>query len=144
MGERPMGIEYHNTDAANYAANGNEKFDVVTALYLLCYADTRNMLRKYCQRVYKNVKKGGKFVTITPILDPNSQVDTVVTGVFYEPCPESAKYRTDGVKHNIYIYSQDMSSKVQFANYFWKYETVCEELYNAGFTSIKSVQIVLR
>ena len=60
--ESPRGIEYRVGDAMAYQPD--EQFDIVTAAYLLNYADTEEKLTEMCQAVARSLKPDGRFVTV--------------------------------------------------------------------------------
>lgn len=59
----PLGIEYVVRDARQLGPAG-EAHDVVTAGYLLNYARTADELLDMCRAVARNLKPGGRFVTV--------------------------------------------------------------------------------
>ncbi|ORX80499.1 S-adenosyl-L-methionine-dependent methyltransferase [Basidiobolus meristosporus CBS 931.73] len=54
-----------------------EKFDVVSAAYLLCYAKNPDELLRFCEVIASNLKDGGKFVTLSD--NPNENLAKYVT-----------------------------------------------------------------
>jgi len=58
----PLGIDYRIYDVTEMPTLGS--FDVVTALYLLHYAQSKGHLGRMCQGIYQNLKPGGRFVTV--------------------------------------------------------------------------------
>ena len=58
----PLGVEYRTYDVAEMPALGS--FDVVTAVYLLHYAQSKEHLGRMCQGIAQNLKPGGRFVTV--------------------------------------------------------------------------------
>ena len=61
-GETPLGVEYLSYDVAEMPALGS--FDVVTAVYLLHYAQSKEHLGRMCRGIYQNLKPSGRFVTV--------------------------------------------------------------------------------
>lgn len=57
------GVEYYVADAADIDLD--EQFDIVVASYLLCYASSPHELLRMLQNIYKHLKPGGRFITIT-------------------------------------------------------------------------------
>jgi toxoflavin synthase len=57
-----LGVEYLTCDVAEMPALGS--FDVVTAVYLLHYAQSKEHLGRMCRRISQNLKPGGRFVTV--------------------------------------------------------------------------------
>ncbi len=65
--ENPLGVRYQVSDATHLPELGT--FDVVTAVYLLNYARTREDLLSMCQSVHRNLADGGRFLAFT--IDPS-------------------------------------------------------------------------
>jgi toxoflavin synthase len=61
-GESRLGVEYAVGDAT--AFEPDDTFDIVTAAYLLNYADTPEKLLAMCQTVSRSLRPGGRFVTV--------------------------------------------------------------------------------
>jgi SAM-dependent methyltransferase len=57
-----LGVEYLTYDIAEMPALGS--FDVVTAVYLLHYAQSKEHLGRLCRGIAQNLKPGGRFVTV--------------------------------------------------------------------------------
>jgi toxoflavin synthase len=64
--ENRQGIQYHVSDAAALPRLGG--FDLVTAVYLLNYASTRDELLRMCRSAHTNLEEGGRFIAVT--IDP--------------------------------------------------------------------------
>jgi len=60
--ESPLGVEYTVGDAREFRTE--EQFDLVTAAYLLNYADTEEALAAMCLTISTALKPGGRFVTV--------------------------------------------------------------------------------
>lgn len=60
----PVGIEYLQADAA--ALPVLDTFDVVTAMYLLHYAGTPDVMHRMCRNIAANLKTGGQFFGLLP------------------------------------------------------------------------------
>ncbi|ATB33419.1 class I SAM-dependent methyltransferase [Melittangium boletus] len=61
--ERPQGIRFHVADATHLPVLGS--FHLVTAVYLLNYARTREELASMCGSAYRNLTEGGRFIAFT-------------------------------------------------------------------------------
>jgi ubiquinone/menaquinone biosynthesis C-methylase UbiE len=59
---QPLGIEYVVQDAKQ--TKFGETFDLVVAAYLLNYASSKEELLEMCRAVARNLKPGGRFVTV--------------------------------------------------------------------------------
>lgn len=58
----PLGLAYHVADVKTLSLT--ERFDVVTAAYLLNYASTPDELLTMCRNIAGVLKPGGRFVTV--------------------------------------------------------------------------------
>jgi toxoflavin synthase len=59
----PLGITYQVGDAVALPQLG--RFDLVTAVYLLNYAESKDQMRGMCRSAYNNLAAGGRFVVYT-------------------------------------------------------------------------------
>jgi toxoflavin synthase len=59
----PLGITYQVCDAATLPRLG--AFDLVTAVYLLNYATSKDQMLRMCRNVYANLVEGGRFIAYT-------------------------------------------------------------------------------
>ncbi|QRK07919.1 class I SAM-dependent methyltransferase [Archangium violaceum] len=64
--EQRRGVLYHVFDAAALPRLGD--FDLVTAVYLLNYARTRDDMLRMCRSAFSNLKEGGRCIAFT--IDP--------------------------------------------------------------------------
>ena len=140
--ENPLGIKYHVHDASNYVYG--HPFDLVTAQYLLCYAETEQKLSNFCVNAHQNTKPGGRFVTVTTVLEESCKMEDMDYGYRFVPCKEwvDTNGAEDGVKANITLYSGDLNSQCTFPNFLWKPQTISRLLYNSGFTSVSVIPIL--
>lgn len=123
-----LGIEYSACDAAEMPIMGS--FDMVTAMYLLHYAPTKDVMRKMCERMYANLKPGGRLVTIAvnPEFDvkgPNS-TKYGITMRYPDPCREG-----DMVHATV-----EVTTPFVLEAYYWTRETYEQALSSAGFKNI--------
>lgn len=67
--EQPLGVRYRMLDATALPRLGD--FDLVTAIYLLNYARTRDEMLRMCQGAFSNLKENGRFIamTVNPAFD---------------------------------------------------------------------------
>ena len=142
--ERPLGIKYYADDASKYLHDSG--FDIITAQYLFCYADSKEQLLNFCSNVYRNSKPGGRLVTITTVLDVNCNQEDLSLGYSFVPCPDVVNAQGtlyDGIKIDITLYSGDFKSKCCFPNYLWTFETISSQLYSSGFTSVQMLPTLI-
>ena len=134
--ESPLGITYHVKDAVNYISD--KPFDIITAFYLFCYADSKETLLTICQNAYKSLRPGGRFIAVTTVLDEKSKFEDISLGYKFKPChkEEDEKFLEDVLKVDIELYSKDMKSKCCFPNFLWKPKIFEELLNSSGFNSV--------
>ena len=60
--DEPTGVEYRVGDAIHLPVLG--RFDLVTAVYLLNYATSKDQMLDMCRSAYDNLVAGGRFVAL--------------------------------------------------------------------------------
>ena len=140
--DTPLGISYYVEDAVSYISD--HQFDIITALYLFCYAGSREMLQTICQNVYKNTLPGGRLISVTTVLDKNCRLEDMSLGYRFVPSTmiDSQECQEDLLKVDIELYSGDMKSKCCFPNYLWNPEIIKQLLCSSGFTSVNMTPIL--
>lgn len=140
--QQPLGIDYYVGDASNIVNYG--KFDIVTAQYLFCYANSKEILSKFCRNIYNNLKPGGRLLSTTCLLDESCKLVDMSAGYKIVPCPDTNGQTTlcDGGKVIVTLYSSDFKRKCCFPNFLWKPDTVENVLRCTGFSSIKILPVV--
>ena len=106
---QPLGIHYYIDNASTFVHD--HEFDLVTAQYLFCYADSERKLLDFCVNIYKNTKPGGKFVSTTTILDESCKMENMSLGYKFVPCliREHKTTLDDGTKVDVTLYSGAVS-----------------------------------
>ena len=86
---------------------------------------------------------GGRFISLSTILDSNCKLDSMELGYNFSPCYENKNEEImyDGIKTDVSLYSEDMKSKCCFPNYLWKIETIRGILKSYDFTQIDIVPV---
>ena len=137
-----LGISYHVGDAANYISD--HQYDIITAIYLFCYAETRKMLEAMCQTMFKNIRPGGRLISVTTILDKTCNLVDMSLGYKMVACPvvDTQENQDDLLKVDYELYSEDRRSKACFQNYLWKPEIISHILCSSGFTSVNITPIL--
>jgi 2-polyprenyl-3-methyl-5-hydroxy-6-metoxy-1,4-benzoquinol methylase len=138
--EDPLGIEYVLSAAEDLGKIAD--FDVVTAVYLLNYAQTKEQLLKMCQTACDNLKPGERFVAINCNLD--AKVSEYPPDAFEkygcssiqvsQPLQEGA-----GIKLTMVADGE----KIQFDNYYLSKETYEWVLEAAGFRAVHWQRLML-
>lgn len=129
--EKPLGIEYVQQDALSLSLP--EKFDIITAVYLLDYASTVDELQRMIQSVYNHLEKGGIFatITITPKLLPREEYKRGWKIVN----PAGKLTFDDGDKIEI-VSEPTGSPPVTIRCYYWSQKTYTTCFEKAGFKNI--------
>lgn len=123
-----LGIEYLACDAAEMPVLGS--FDMVTAMYLLHYASSKEQMLKMCRSMYANLKDGGRLVTITANPDFNPKG------------PNSTKYGIsmrfpDPVREGDKIFAEvHITPPFELQLYSWSRAAYEGALRDAGFKNI--------
>lgn len=130
----PLGIKYLVGKVGELKKIG--EFDVVTAGFLLHYSQDKEELLRMCKDVYKNLKKGGRFISInrspfTP-LNKNAKYGSI--------CESIGEFK-EGAGMKVTLYGNGGDVNCSFVNYHWSKETYECALKEAGFENIKWVPL---
>jgi len=112
-GKEPLGIEYRQLDAADLPVLGG--FDVVTAVWLLGYAEDPAALDRMTANLAANLAPGGRLVVLVP--NPDADFDTLA-GPY-------GRYGYDVIRVGQPTFRQPVSVRVldepafAFDSYFW-------------------------
>ena len=129
----PLGINYQ-LGKVGKLKKINE-FDVVVAGFLLHYSKEKGELLRMCQDVYKNLKVGGRFVTI----NKNPEIPLSLEKQYGST--HTAKGRiTDGSKVKVTFYD-NKKEVCSFYNYHWSKKIYEDTLKKVGFRRIKWVPL---
>jgi SAM-dependent methyltransferase len=129
----PLGIEYFVGDAGTYDFVKRGSFDVVTAVFLLEYASSREGLQQICRNVYLALRAGGIFITIIDNPDailPTDKKYEVVLSL------DEGSSGEEGCKRRVTFY-RDGVEVLHVYNYLWSRGTYEGALRNAGFHGIR-------
>jgi len=93
--EDPTGVEYRVGDAINLPLLG--PFDLVTAVYLLNYAESKDQMLGMCRSAYDNLVAGGRFVvyTVNPAFTLSKPNSTKYGVTMLRQTPEGDRYMCD-------------------------------------------------
>ena len=131
-------IQYFVGDVGSFSYMDNFQFDLVMSCWLLCYATSEQELRKFGMTAFEHLKPGGRFVSVTSILDD----DTIKKKGGYNPILLTSFQLdqegdwTDGCRVKATLFSNVDCPSVIFLNYYWKFETVKKALIDVGFINI--------
>ena len=93
--EDPTGVEYRVGDATHLPLLG--PFDLVTAVYLLNYATSKDQMLGMCRSAYDNLVEGGRFVvyTVNPAFTLSKPNSTKYGVTVLRQTPEVDRYMCD-------------------------------------------------
>ena len=128
----PLGIDYQTGDITKLGQIG--QFDVVTAVYLLPYASTKQLLNAMFQTIYDNLKPNGKLVSIT--LDPNLAEDNLAVFAGYGITLVAEAGLQDGTMVTATVAVADGSS-FKMQTFHWEEATYESVIYQVGFQDIR-------
>lgn len=126
----PMGCRYVIGDAMNLQTQ--KQFDLVTGVYLLNYAQSREELRQFCEAILQQLKPGGRFVGIND--NPFNSPERYAAYRPYGFIKESPANRKEGDYIRYTMYNDDGTS-CSFDNYYLSPETYEEVFAETGFKS---------
>lgn len=141
--DAPLGINYYAEDASKF--NPPDAFDLVLALYLLTYAESKEKLMNFCDNIFKSTRSGGRFVTVTNFWDPQKAryQDAHRENLGYEMNHKNNfEDFCDGDPVTITLHGKDKKSTCSFPNHLWKFETVKESLRASGFSVVEGSQVL--
>jgi len=116
--ENPIGCEYLIADIGKMGELG--EFDIVTAIYLLNYAKSRDELFDYCKAIYKHLKPGGRFIGFND--SPENKVENYGKYKKYGFYKTTTKERKEGDPITYHDTNLD-GKEFQFDNYYLSPET---------------------
>lgn len=128
----PLGIEYRRHDVLDMETIGT--FDVVTAAYLLVYAETRAALRTMCETASRHLRPGGTLVAtvIHPNLSIEDQMPIEKTGGIVEAADGG-----DLVDGTPLLITIGKRKEYRARDYFWTAATYEACLREAGFSTVE-------
>jgi toxoflavin synthase len=130
------GIEYVVDDVVNAAKYG--PFDVVTAIYVLPYADTYEKLRAMCKGIYDALVPGGRLVTmpISPAISLERKEYYNSYGLMLSPVDEklTQDQLKDGTPMRLVTTVPELPLDVVF--YHWSTATQVRAFWEAGFSTV--------
>jgi toxoflavin synthase len=125
----PLGVEYVKAAVEDLGVVG--AFDVVSAVYLLHYAPTREHLAVMCRTIAANLRPGGRFVAMNSNFGPGVPVDMSRYGWK----PSDPKPIEEGTAYRLTFLQGPDSFEIQ--NYYYSHATYEEIFGQAGFVSVQ-------
>lgn len=124
--DQPLGIQYHVHDVATMPALGS--FDLVIAVNVLHYADSRTMLADMCKRISSNLAPGGRLLAYVG----NADCDAEAARVFGFLVDRPAAVR-EGDPFTVTIPANPPAS---VEVHYWPAATLSRAVESAGFTRV--------
>jgi ubiquinone/menaquinone biosynthesis C-methylase UbiE len=129
----PQGIEYFQYDVTELKARF--KFDVVTGVFLLHYADTRENLQAMCQNIYGGLIPGGRFVGVNGFSASRAGMEYPNPDPKYGVLVEPAFPKKEGTMRTVTLVNED--KRVSFDQWYWLQDTYEKALVDVGFKDVK-------
>lgn len=150
--EAKCGIQYVENDVVDYLHQDDESnqqtfFDVVTAAFLLQFAESKEVLRSFCQTAYNNLLAGGRFVALSngDFNEKNIGEDYVeLYGWECEIVSEGENVEDlikDGRRMRTTLYSAERKVHCVFNDYVWSFATIKQLLQDVGFSHVEKVSV---
>ena len=130
--QAPLGITYHLGDVAHLKHLGI--FDQVSAIYLLCYANSRAKLKAMLQKAYDHLKPGGQFNGIT--LNPGLGIKDLTRYTPYGIHLATRGPLTNGQVLSFRIQSPGQKESFELSPNFWEKAIYEDYLAMIGFQDI--------
>jgi toxoflavin synthase len=125
----PLGVEYRKAGVEDLGVVG--AFDVISAVYLLHYAPTREHLAAMCRTIAANLRPGGRLVVMIGNIGPGMPVEISKYGwKVSDPKPIE-----EGMAYRLTCLLGPDSFEIQ--NYFYAHSTYETVLREAGFNSVR-------
>ena len=126
--KNPLGIKYFVREVGKM--DKIKEFDIVTAIFIIGYAKTKDQLLKIFSDIYENIKESGRFITMLDIFKDQSVLDRRIGDVKFK----AKKPLKDGDPFQ--IIKNVGKDEVILNIIFWSKETCEELLKKVGFKDI--------
>lgn len=125
----PLGVEYVQGAVEELGVVGT--FEIVSAVYLLHYARTRDDLATMCRTIVANLRPGGRLVAINSNYGPGVPADTSKYGV----TPTDSTPIVEGMAYRLTFLQGPDSFEIQ--NIYHSHATYEAIFREAGFVSVR-------
>ncbi|MGW7536677.1 class I SAM-dependent methyltransferase [Amycolatopsis sp. NPDC054798] len=125
-GRDPQGIAYQVQDLAAMPLQG--EFDVVTAIHVLHYADSRETMQTMANTMHANLKPGGKLVILSANADSSEESESAAGFRTYRPADPK-----EGDKFKVAVLT---NPPTEIEVHHWPTATIVDVLQTAGFANI--------
>ncbi|MFD4407179.1 class I SAM-dependent methyltransferase [Nocardia sp. NPDC058499] len=130
----PRGIVYHVYDLGTMQILGD--FDIVTAIHVLHYADSRSTMAAMANVMYANLAPGGRLVALSA--NAESSAESQEAAGFRNYRPESAR---EGDKFKVAVMT-DPPTEIEV--HHWPTETIVNVLGEAGFVDVQWEPVTIK
>lgn len=124
--ERPLGIQYHVHDVTTMPVLGS--FDLVVAVNVLHYADSRDALESMCERIASNLVPGGRLLTCVGNADTDAEAARHFGFLVDRPA--------DLKEGDSFTVSIDVTPPASVQVYYWSRQSLVQAVESAGFTNV--------
>lgn len=124
--EQPLGIQYHVHDVATMPALGS--FDLVIAVNVLHYADSRAALDGMCKRISSHLAPGGRLLAYVG----NAEVDTDAARDFGFVVDRPADLR----EGDLFTVTIPATPPASVQVHYWPAASLARTVESAGFTRV--------
>ncbi len=121
------GIDYFVSDIFSDNLSKFGKFDVVTGIMILHYADSLNKLKNLIKNISKALKQGGVFYSLT--------VNPKILSTGYKNYGiKISRASKEGDSVLVELHDFNWNKFCEFTNYYWRKETYNNSFQELGFT----------
>lgn len=129
----PIGIEYHVYDLEAMPVLG--EFDVVTAVHVLHYADSRPAMATMAKVMYANLAAGGRLVVLSGNAEASARSEEAAGFRTYRP--ENAR---EGDKFKVAVMT---NPPTEIEVHHWPTATIVDVLREAGFADVRWAPVTI-
>jgi len=129
----PLGIKYIVEDLLKIEKIGD--FDIISTVLVLHYAETREKLYSMCDKLYKNLKTGGKLIVLS--VNPDFKGITDYSDYYFTVERRQSIKEGDTINFKLTF----KSTSFEFKYYHYTKDSYEKALTAAGFKNIKWIPI---
>jgi len=134
-GEHSLGILYEQTDCAiDLPGLTKRNFHLVTAMWLLHYAENKRMLAGFANTAFGALRPGGRLVTV--VQDKFALNDESKKYGERRKWEEGDEPLVEGSRQRVFLLDPSGNSFCDFLIRYWTRKTYTKALRTAGFTNI--------
>lgn len=125
--QEPLGIVYHEYDLGQMPVLG--EFDVVTAVHVLHYAESRSTMTTMAKAMFSNLAPGGRLVALSANAESSARSEAAAGFRTYRP--ENPR---EGDKFKVAVLT-DPPTEVEV--HHWPTQTIVSVIEEAGFEDVR-------